>query len=198
MGRRIHQCPPYVDNATLPDHVERLERGLPIPVQCCWNGMVVMDAKAFHKGLRFRYAEVTDAQQQYYLQHGKTTVPGERGEECSASECSLLCKDIWANHGERTRIVMDPSVKVAYQQDRRWFYEHRHEAWPRIDYGDRRIGLAAGLPFGDHPSPTQVECCPMKTRSGLVGDILYGKPGVCYNESTTRSDYREQSPLLFP
>ncbi|QDZ18543.1 alpha-1,3-mannosyltransferase CMT1 [Chloropicon primus] len=180
LGRRINQCPPYVDNATLPNLVSNLEKGLPVPVQCCWNGMTVLNAEPFHRGLRFRFVDVSTAQQQYYVTLGESEVPSDIGDECSASEASILCKDLWEN-GFR-KVVMDPSVKVSYGEHRQWFYEERHEVWPKIDYSERRRALAAGIPnvtnaAESFPPPRQVECCPMKTRNGIVGDILLGKPG---------------------
>ncbi|KAJ2487209.1 hypothetical protein IWW37_005331 [Coemansia sp. RSA 2050] len=68
-------------------------RDRPFQVQCCWNGAALIDAQVFHgdNGLRFR-----------------RSVEGE----CSASECSLLCNDMWAK-GFRRAIVV-PRVKVSY------------------------------------------------------------------------------------
>ena len=34
----------------------RLEAGQPFPVSCCWNGMAVINAAPFRKGIRFRRA----------------------------------------------------------------------------------------------------------------------------------------------
>lgn len=34
----------------------RLEAGQPFPVSCCWNGMAVISAAPFRKGIRFRHA----------------------------------------------------------------------------------------------------------------------------------------------
>ena len=33
----------------------RLEAGQPFPVSCCWNGMAVISAAPFRKGIRFRW-----------------------------------------------------------------------------------------------------------------------------------------------
>ncbi|KAJ2860571.1 hypothetical protein GGH94_005422 [Coemansia aciculifera] len=68
-------------------------RDRPFQVQCCWNGAAVIDARVFHgdDGLRFR-----------------RSAEGE----CSASECSLFCNDMWAKGFRRT--VMVPRVKVSY------------------------------------------------------------------------------------
>ncbi|KAJ2241797.1 hypothetical protein GGI13_007196 [Coemansia sp. RSA 455] len=68
-------------------------RDRPFQVQCCWNGAALIDAQVFRgdNGLRFqRSAEG----------------------ECSASECSLFCNDMWAK-GFR-HAVMVPRVKVSY------------------------------------------------------------------------------------
>ncbi|KAJ2042181.1 hypothetical protein GGI03_000773 [Coemansia sp. RSA 2337] len=68
-------------------------RDRPFQVQCCWNGAALIDAQVFRgdNGLRFR-----------------RSAEGE----CSASECSLFCNDMWAKGFRRT--VMVPRVKVSY------------------------------------------------------------------------------------
>ncbi|KAJ1813132.1 hypothetical protein LPJ60_006403 [Coemansia sp. RSA 2675] len=68
-------------------------RDRPFQVQCCWNGVALIDAQVFHgdDGLRFR-----------------RSVEGE----CSSSECSLLCNDMWAKGFKRAIVV--PRVKVSY------------------------------------------------------------------------------------
>ena len=51
-GRKIVQnLPPYVQH---PHSAARFEAGLPIPVTCCWNGIVSIDAAPLAKGVRFR------------------------------------------------------------------------------------------------------------------------------------------------
>eukprot|EP00898_Chlorokybus_atmophyticus_P001391 jgi/Chlat1/2252/Chrsp17S02566 len=73
----------------------RLDAGLPIPVYCTWNGMVAINAALFQKDkLRFRFRKW-------------------RG-ECSSSEMTHFCDDIWAKHKDDTRIVADPRVLVTY------------------------------------------------------------------------------------
>jgi alpha-1,3-mannosyltransferase len=87
-GARMGSGLPYVSDEY---SQARLARGLPVPVHCCWNGLVVMAAEPFRRGLRMR-----------------RNVPGE----CAASECELLCEDF-----ERlgyTRAVLDPGVRQAY------------------------------------------------------------------------------------
>ncbi|KAJ2052591.1 hypothetical protein GGI08_004993 [Coemansia sp. S2] len=68
-------------------------RDRPFQVQCCWNGIAVIDAKVFRSegGLHFR-----------------RSAEGE----CSASECSLFCNDMWRRGFQRA--VMVPRVKLAY------------------------------------------------------------------------------------
>ncbi|KAJ2813554.1 hypothetical protein FBU31_007428, partial [Coemansia sp. 'formosensis'] len=69
-------------------------RDRPFQVQCCWNGAALIDAQVFRgdDGLRFR-----------------RSAEGE----CSASECSLFCNDMWKRGFRRAIIV--PRVKVSYE-----------------------------------------------------------------------------------
>lgn len=76
---------------------ERFQMHLPIQVQSCWNGVAVLDPAPFYTPpyIKFRMARLTE-------------------EECSASECSLICNDYWeAGYG---RILMVPRVKLAYDK----------------------------------------------------------------------------------
>lgn len=78
-----------------PDAALRWQRHLPVQVQSCWNGIAVLDPAPFYSPphVRFRMARITE-------------------QECSASECSLICNDYWeAGYG---RIMMVPRVKLAY------------------------------------------------------------------------------------
>ncbi|CEO95885.1 unnamed protein product (mitochondrion) [Plasmodiophora brassicae] len=69
---------------------DRLLRSEPVPVFCCWNGMIAVKAAPFYEGIRFR----------------------SESSGCRASECTLFCKDMWnAGHGN---ILIDPTVAVAY------------------------------------------------------------------------------------
>ena len=74
---------------------ERWQRHLPVQVQSCWNGIAILDPMPFYTppAVKFRMANILD-------------------DECSASECSLICNDYWqAGFG---RIMMVPRVKLAY------------------------------------------------------------------------------------
>ena len=52
-GNLFLKDPPYV---TDPYSLERIALGLPFPVKCCWNGLVVMSAAPFSQhNLRVRY-----------------------------------------------------------------------------------------------------------------------------------------------
>jgi alpha-1,3-mannosyltransferase len=75
----------------------RFQRHLPLQVQSCWNGVAVLDPAPFYETfpVKFRMAKLTE-------------------NECSASECSLICNDYWAmGYG---RIIMVPRVKLAYDK----------------------------------------------------------------------------------
>jgi len=81
---------------------ERWQRHLPIQVQSCWNGIAILDPMPFYTppAVKFRMANILD-------------------DECSASECSLICNDYWqAGFG---RIMMVPRVKLAYDNVRGFF-----------------------------------------------------------------------------
>lgn len=82
-----------------PASAERFQMHLPVQVQACWNGVAVLDPAPFYTPpyVRFRMASLTE-------------------NECSASECSLICNDYWeAGYG---RILMVPRVKLAYDKVR--------------------------------------------------------------------------------
>lgn len=80
-----------------PPSSHRFQRHLPIQVQSCWNGIAVLDPAPIYSTphVKFRMAKLAD-------------------QECSASECSLICNDYWrAGYG---RIIMVPRVKLAYDK----------------------------------------------------------------------------------
>lgn len=75
-------------------------REAPSQVYCCWNGVAAFDAAPFYAGARFRWAAGLD--------------PAAGGSaECGASECGLICKDLWRLG--QGRVVLDPTVQVAYE-----------------------------------------------------------------------------------
>ena len=96
-----------------PESSDRFQMHLPLQVQACWNGVAVLDPAPFYTPpyVRFRMAKLVE-------------------NECSASECSLICNDYWeAGYG---RILMVPRVKLAYDKVRTrlkwhgWDYSPRH------------------------------------------------------------------------
>ncbi|KAJ2793801.1 hypothetical protein H4R20_006430, partial [Coemansia guatemalensis] len=116
----------------------------PFQVQCCWNGAAVLDANAFRgaNALRFR-----------------RSAPGE----CSASECSLLCNDLWQAGYQRALVV--PRVKVTYNIETR-------------DLLRRPSNFPRDVPFHDpdpakkvfKPGPATVYCNPLNSEGVSVPD----------------------------
>eukprot|EP00898_Chlorokybus_atmophyticus_P001450 jgi/Chlat1/2305/Chrsp17S00167 len=92
-GDDINRFPPYV---RLSESQARFQQGLPVSVYCAWNGMVSIRPEVFYdQQTRFRTRKW-------------------RG-ECSASEMTFFCQDIWKAYGLNTRVVIDPRVLVAYK-----------------------------------------------------------------------------------
>eukprot|EP00301_Raphidiophrys_heterophryoidea_P021695 c6044_g1_i1.p1 GENE.c6044_g1_i1~~c6044_g1_i1.p1 ORF type:complete len:1059 (+),score=200.33 c6044_g1_i1:1-3177(+) len=79
-----------------------MSRAAAFRVFCTWGGMSVIQARVF-KHVLFR----------------AQAWPGE----CSASECTFLCIDIWKLAGPETNIVVEPRVYVTYD-DQAW-----HKFW---------------------------------------------------------------------
>uniref|UniRef100_A0A7S1K2U2 Uncharacterized protein n=1 Tax=Vitrella brassicaformis TaxID=1169539 RepID=A0A7S1K2U2_9ALVE len=78
----------------------QLQSGKPLQVGCCWNGAAALSPIPFiAHDVRFRRSR-----------DGVVGCPVDR--ECSASECSLLCKDFARNGFHRVLAV--PSMRVAY------------------------------------------------------------------------------------
>ncbi|KAJ2081237.1 hypothetical protein H4R24_002506 [Coemansia sp. RSA 988] len=116
----------------------------PFQVQCCWNGAAVLDASVFRgsNALNFR-----------------RSFPGE----CSASECSLLCNDLWQAGYQRALVV--PRVKVTYNIETR-------------DLLRRPSNFPRDVPFHDQdpakmvfkPGPATVYCNPLNGMDVSVPD----------------------------
>jgi hypothetical protein len=121
----------------------KLLLGQPIQVQCCWNGIAVMSAEPFHRGLRFRHIRPPPA--------------GATSGECKASECSHLCDDLYFNNYRR--IIIDPSVKLAYKWEE-WLL-----ALEKAEPKGREVDIVAqSIQLSDHLSPRppkHLECCNM-------------------------------------
>ncbi|KAJ2885540.1 hypothetical protein H4R27_001335 [Coemansia aciculifera] len=111
-------------------------RDRPFQVQCGWNGMVVIDAKVFRGegGLRFRRSA--------------------KG-ECSASECSLFCNDLWRKGFNR--IIVVPRVKLAYDIRARNLLRQPINFPADIPYNSPEVENTSF-----RPGPKTVFCRPLK------------------------------------
>ncbi len=108
----------------------------PYRAMCCWNGAAVLSAAPFVQDrIRFRRSEP---------------------EECSASECSLLCKDFLL-HGY-DRILVVPSVMFVYNSAD---LEPLTGLYHKLPYIHRYTDSA--ITFDQLADPRDVEC------AGLVG-----------------------------
>ena len=148
---------------------------------------------------------MTSSIQRYFVTKGTSVNPFDNGDACAASECSIICQDMWAlGYG---KIVVDPSVKVTYASNG---FRLREKIWPQTtsviknypEYG-RLKGEAVGresdassdyLPVPDwQPLGPVHECCPMKVQAGVVG---WTQPGACYFEDTSAPHFFETTPEL--
>lgn len=136
---------------------ESMAHNEPTPVYCCWNGVVIIDARIFlEEGIKFR---------------------DPNKDECSASECSLFCRDIWK--AGRGRVVVDPRLRVAYEATvfRRLLTDVT--PLPTLSPTDPAFSLHytadnLTVPFPSH-EPHNVTCCPADSSKG------------CYREPTDRT-----------
>lgn len=116
---------------------KRYLRHQPFQVQCCWNGMAVIDSELFYPPFNVRF---------------RRSDPGE----CSASECSLLCNDFYYHNKER--IIIVPSVQVAYNQ------ATYYTLGPSFLYNSTTYSIPSNftsdlVPF--RPGPNMVKCYPL-------------------------------------
>ncbi|KAJ3371685.1 capsular associated protein [Allomyces arbusculus] len=93
------------DPVQFPDVMRRVRAQQPFPTFCCWNGGAILDAAPIvSRAVKFR----------------RNTTPNQ----CSASECSTLCRDLaayardTAREGEQVRVraLVVPRLKVAYTE----------------------------------------------------------------------------------
>ncbi|KAI8381191.1 cryptococcal mannosyltransferase 1-domain-containing protein [Radiomyces spectabilis] len=84
-----------------------LRNNRPIPVYSCWNGMAVFDAKPF---VEHRVAF-------------RALLPEEPDPPLEASECCLIFKDL-RDVKPDLRVLINPSVKVAYDRFHYWYSRH--------------------------------------------------------------------------
>ncbi|KAG2482725.1 hypothetical protein HYH03_018356 [Edaphochlamys debaryana] len=157
-GRKFRNDQPYVG---LPDSWHKFQSRLPVPVFACWGGMAAVTAAAFteHR-LRFRRNYPT---------------------ECAASECEVLCRDMWAVN--LTKIFLLPTAIAAYSHD--VFVATQQPAVSSRPSHPDLSGVYQPPPRW----PVSVECCPLEDScesfvdfSGCVDDNvtwfyhLYGVP----------------------
>ncbi|KAJ1719242.1 hypothetical protein LPJ53_005960 [Coemansia erecta] len=117
----------------------------PYQVQCCWNGLAVIDAQVFMHPHDIRF---------------RRSAP----DECSASECSLLCNDMWA--ADMHRMVVVPVAKVAYDVETRSYLESSGLV------AHKALVANAGRPreIDFRPGPKSVYCHPLNDPAARVPD----------------------------
>ncbi|KAJ1835949.1 hypothetical protein LPJ73_007676 [Coemansia sp. RSA 2703] len=117
----------------------------PYQVQCCWNGLAVIDAQVFMHPHDIRF---------------RRSVSGE----CSASECSLLCNDMWA--AGMHRMIVVPLAKVAYDVETRVFLESsgliEHKALASNASKSHKVDFRTG--------PKTVYCHPLNDPAATIPD----------------------------
>ena len=178
-GKKFRNEPPYMREKKMRD---RHMSGRPYPVVSCWNGMVVMNANLFQQArLRFRAG---------------TSL------ECSASECELFCRDMWAIG--RNKIMITPNVQTAYELpifERAYSRLHDQRSKQQVVWSDRLAQSERSLAsmFNPHAvrssvltepvewelkkgmaAQDQLECCPLKAGSNIV------EFDKCFLENVTR------------
>lgn len=118
----------------------RADQGMPIRVLCCWNGAAVINPAPFlQDGVRFRRASM--------LATG----------ECSASECSLLCKDFMRLGYDR--IVMVPTIVYGYTlQDHKAVQAYHDSEHAKNEFSAFFDVQKALVDFPQLPGEGKVEC----------------------------------------
>ena len=87
--------------------------GMPVPMYSCWNGMVSINATTLGNQMFRSWVEgetrtpivSSSAQREQY---------GRNDGRCAASECQLVCKDLWTATNNNAKIYMHPGVKLYY------------------------------------------------------------------------------------
>ncbi|KAL6053415.1 Cryptococcal mannosyltransferase 1-domain-containing protein [Balamuthia mandrillaris] len=154
---------------------QRLHQGKAFPVFCCWNGIAAIKAEWFYRGIRFRRGYFQSRLQQ---DEKNNFLPQAVNLECSASECTLLCLDIWRmawqeeeepqqvnnkndnvadkqiekkkKEGKRriAKIVVDPQVRVYYERDKLF----EEGIWRRVDLNnDQRLPIDRNITWPKEP-----------------------------------------------
>eukprot|EP00775_Hariotina_reticulata_P004378 gene4378-4630_t len=168
-GTKFYAIPPYVNDVS---SQAAFNKGLPFRASCCWNGLVVLNAEPFSKGVRFR---------------------GHLEGECKASECSLMCED-FARLGYQY-VVVDPSVQMTYELHlARDLATSGAEGAGRITWADVKAAgtvAQAAVP----PSYNQVECCNLEPNKANV-DFTHGcSPRDVFQNNFTATAMAMPSPF---
>ncbi|KAK9806939.1 hypothetical protein WJX72_008114 [[Myrmecia] bisecta] len=152
-GAVFLNLPPYV---THPYSIQRLRRGLPFPVKCCWNGLAVLNAEPFLKGVRFR---------------------ARRETECYASECSLMCEDFLRLGYDK--MITDPAVRQVYRAHLTdSVYGEQLTAFiPYLRW--ENLTHAKPIRWRQLPAKPPIVCCDKKRDADLVE---WSNPAVCHPE----------------
>lgn len=89
----------------------------PFRVYSCWNGAVVLPAKAFVQSrIAFRSWRVNEPASPHPAASGLTRTFNK--ESCAVSECHLIMKDLW--QAGYSRVWMNPGVSVTYDKRSHW------------------------------------------------------------------------------
>jgi hypothetical protein len=120
--------PPFTEH--LPT-AERFIKGLPSSVYCCWNGLAIINAQIFYKGIQFRDSNL-------------------QKNECLASEISFFCQDMWQKNF--TKVLMEPFVRVTYELEIHEKINHMYWMDTNPD-----LFLHKDIPFFERP--TNWTCC---------------------------------------
>ncbi|KAG2422765.1 hypothetical protein HXX76_015785 [Chlamydomonas incerta] len=144
-GRKFRNSPPYIG---LEESWQRFQARSPVPVYSCWGGMAAVAGSAFGAhGIRFRRNFPT---------------------ECAASECELLCRDLWG--AGLSKIILLPTATTAYAYDVFISAQQRYT---------RPSEPLLEMPTNPRP-PVSVECCPLEDSCEAIVDF-----GSCVEDTVT-------------
>ncbi|OMJ07772.1 Alpha-1,3-mannosyltransferase CMT1 [Smittium culicis] len=137
---------------------KRYNEGLPLQVQCSWNGVSVLNAEPFYgkDPVRFRRSDVDK-------------------KECAASECSLLCNDYWRK-GYR-RIVLVPSILVSYNMETAILIDDNYQT-----FIDKNVTLPEKIKYVD--GPEKIYCRGLEKNNTNTPDT--GAVWIKYTDGDTK------------
>ena len=130
-----------------PVALEAIKQRLPFQVTSCWNGLVVLKARAFAKGVRIRRSLTSD--------------------ECHASECEIICHDFAALGFPK--VLLDPNVLVSYDSKTFEALEKVSGKVGRVDFNLRTVSHVPTLE-GYRDRPACSSCVPLDGSKGRDPD----------------------------